>query len=303
MTRILVVGAGGIGGYFGGRMLANGSDVTFLVRPRRAAQLAADGLVIRSPGGDLSIAAPAVTADQLHHPFDAVLLSCKAYDLDDAIASFAPAVGPGTRILPLLNGMRHMDVLRQRFGDAAVLGGQCQISTTLEPDGVIRQFGANQSLSLGVPAGGGDPVAAALAEATQPCGGRLSDSITQDMWEKWVFLATLACATCLLRASVGDITAAGASEVPLGLLAECVAIATRAGFPPRPGVAERFRGVVTQAGVPMTASMLRDVERGNRTEVDHVVGDLLARGEPGASPLLRLAFLQLNSYEARRSHA
>jgi 2-dehydropantoate 2-reductase len=136
--RVLVVGAGAIGGYFGGRLLQAGRDVTFLVRPRRAAQLAQTGPVIRSMLGDVDLPAPpTVTADTLREPFDIVLLSCKAYDLDDAMTSFAPAVGPETAILPLLNGMRHPDALEARFGGDHVLGGQCLISAALDPDGRI----------------------------------------------------------------------------------------------------------------------------------------------------------------------
>src|SRR5277367_2531109 len=120
--RILVVGAGAIGGYFGGRLLQAGRDVTFLVRPRRSAELAGEGLVIKSPLGDVTLKnPPTVQADKLTEKFDVILLSCKAFDLDDAIASFAPAVGPRTAIIPLLNGMRHLDVLDQKFGAEHVL--------------------------------------------------------------------------------------------------------------------------------------------------------------------------------------
>src|SRR5580700_8482441 len=134
--RILVVGAGAMGGYFGGRLLEAGRDVTFLVRPRRAAQLAKTGLLIRSPFGDASLPEPpTVTADALREPFGLIILSCKAYDLESAADSFAPAVGADTAILPLLNGMAHVDYLVARFGGTAALGGQCVISTTLDADG------------------------------------------------------------------------------------------------------------------------------------------------------------------------
>ncbi len=148
--RVLVVGAGAIGGYFGGRLLVAGCDVTFLVRPRRAAELARTGLVIRSKFGDIDLSAPPmVTADTLREPFDIVLLSCKAYDLDDAMAAFAPAVGPQTVILPLLNGIRHLDALEARFGANHVLGGQCQISAVLDPNGQIVHLSDSHSLSFG----------------------------------------------------------------------------------------------------------------------------------------------------------
>src|ERR1700685_3751425 len=148
--RILVVGAGAIGGYFGGRMLAAGADVTFLVRPRRAAELASAGLVIKSPNGDVTLKKPpAVQADRLTDKFDAILLSCKAFDLDDAIKSFAPAVGERTAIIPLLNGMRHLDVLDQKIGASHVLGGLCLTAVTLNEKREVVQLGPVQSLGFG----------------------------------------------------------------------------------------------------------------------------------------------------------
>jgi 2-dehydropantoate 2-reductase len=145
--RILVVGAGAIGGYFGGRMLQAGRDVTFLVRPRRAAELADAGLVIKSPNGDVTLKnPPTVQANKLTEKFDVVLLSCKAFDLEDAIKSFAPAVGPQTAIIPLLNGMLHLDVLDSKFGRERVLGGLCAIAATLNEHREVVQLNPMQSL-------------------------------------------------------------------------------------------------------------------------------------------------------------
>src|ERR1700726_2020088 len=148
--RILVVGAGAIGGYFGGRLLQAGRDVTFLVRPKRAMELARDGLVIKSPNGDVTLKnPPTVQADKLAEKFDAVLLSCKAFDLDDAVKSFAAAVGPQTSIIPLLNGMRHLDVLDGKFGRERVLGGLCAIAVTLNEAREVVQLAPMQSLTFG----------------------------------------------------------------------------------------------------------------------------------------------------------
>src|SRR6202051_162110 len=148
--RVLVVGAGAIGGYFCGRLLQAGRDVTFLVRPKRASELAGAGLVIKSPNGDVTLKnPPAVQADKLADKFDVVLLSCKAFDLDDAIKSFAPAVGPQTVILPLLNGMVHLDVLDQKFGRERVLGGLCAIAVTLNDRREVVQLQPMQSLTFG----------------------------------------------------------------------------------------------------------------------------------------------------------
>jgi 2-dehydropantoate 2-reductase len=209
--RSLVVGAGAIGGYFGGRLLEAGRDVTFLVRPRRAAELARTGLAIRSRLGDADLPGPPlVSAHKLVEPFDLVLLACKAYDLDGAMASFAPAVGRDTAILPLLNGIRHLDALRARFGAASVLGGQCVISTTLDPEGRIVHLGDAHTLTFGELDGSASARIEAIGSEFSAARfqARPSNAILQEMWEKWVFIAASAGITCLMRAAVGDIVAA-----------------------------------------------------------------------------------------------
>src|ERR1700753_4079947 len=120
--RTLVIGAGATGGYFGGRMAQAGRDVTFLVRPKRADALRASGLQIVSPYGDTTLKPQILATGEITAPFDVVLLTVKAYSLDSAIEDFAPAVGRDTMIMPVLNGMRHVDVLMERFGAKAVIG-------------------------------------------------------------------------------------------------------------------------------------------------------------------------------------
>src|SRR5260370_9713061 len=206
--RVLVVGAGAIGGYFGGRMLQAGQDVTFLVRPRRAAELADAGLVIKSPNGDVTLKnPPALLADKLSEKFDVVLLSCKAFDLDDAIKSFAPAVGPNTSIIPLLNGMLHLDILDQKFGRERVLGGLCAIAATLNEKREVVQLQPMQSLNFGERDGKMSDRVRAIAEIMTNgiTGAVASENIVQAMWEKWVFLSTLAASPSLLRTSRGTI--------------------------------------------------------------------------------------------------
>lgn len=301
--RILVVGAGAIGGYFGGRLLAAGRDVTFLVRPRRAAELARTGLIVRSKLGDVDIASPpTVAGDAIAGPFDLVLVSCKAFDLAAAMDSFAPAVGPGTAILPLLNGMAHLDALAARFGAGAVLGGQCAVSLTLDPEGRILHLNDTCGLSYGELDGSSSSRLAAVAEAFAGAGsGGPSQSIKQEMWEKWVFIATAAGITCLMRAAVGDIVAAGAADRAVALLDEISSIAAGQGFAPRAAAGQRARAMLTAAGSPFTASMLRDVENGRAIEADHVLGDLLKRGAGKPTPMLSLAYAHLKAYEARRA--
>lgn len=309
--RTLIVGAGATGGYYGARLAEADADVTFLVRPARAAKLAADGLNVRSPLGDLHLPdPPTVTADKLAGAgrFDLILLSCKAYDLDSAVADLAPAVGPDTAILPVLNGMSHLDVLDARFGAERVLGGSCAIAATLAPDGAIRHMSELCSITYGERDGSRSSRIEAVDALMrglkfQP---RLSDVILQEMWEKWVFLATLAGATTLMRAAVGDIVAApGGTALITALHAECTSVAAASGFEPRAVVAERARAQLTAAGSTFTASMLRDIENRGRIESDHVIGDLIARGERLAPevpfPLLTAVYTGLKAYEARRA--
>lgn len=305
--RILVVGAGAIGGYFGGRMLASGCDVTFLVRPKRAAELATAGLVIKSPNGDVTLKnPPTVQADKLNEKFDVVLLSCKAFDLDDAIKSFAPAVGPQTSIIPLLNGMLHLDVLDGKFGRERVLGGLCAIAVTLNDRREVVQLQPMQSLTFGERDGKLSDRVRAIAEvmASGKFGSVASENIIQEMWEKWVFLASLAASTCLMRASVGNILAApGGRDFILGMLDECSEVASAEGYAPRAPFLERTRGMLTAEGSQMTASMFRDIKAGAPVEADHVIGDLIKRGDAAKVPVpkLRAAYTHLKAYEKQRS--
>ncbi len=307
--RILVMGAGAVGGYFGGRLLQAGRDVTFLVRPARAEALARDGLVIKSRFGDaLLTRPPVVRAGELAAPFDLILLSCKAYDLASAIESMAPAVGPATAILPLLNGMRHLDMLDRQFGADRVLGGQCVIGATLDANGTVVHLNEYHALSFGER--DGRRSARVQATVEQMAGAmfeaRASERIVHEMWEKWALLATLAAGTCLMRASVGQIVqAAGGPEFMLDLLQECASLAGQAGYAPRESFLERTRSMLTAAGSTQTASMLRDIERQAPIESEHIIGDLIRRAPAGSAaagslPLLRLAYLHLQAYQARR---
>jgi 2-dehydropantoate 2-reductase len=303
--RVLVVGAGAIGGYFGGRLLQAGRDVTFLVRPKRASELASAGLVIKSPNGDVTLKnPPTVQADKLAEKFDVVLLSCKAFDLDDAIKSFAPAVGPQTSIIPLLNGMLHLNVLDGKFGNERVLGGLCAIAATLNEAREVVQLAPMQSLNFGERDGGMSDRVRAIAEVfSSITGAAASEHVMQDMWEKWVFLASLAASTCLMRTSVGNILAAtGGKDFLLGMLDECSGIAAAEGFAPAGPFFQRTRGLLTTEGSPMTASMFRDVKAGLPVEADHVIGDLVARADAAKIPVpkLRIAYTHLKAYEKQR---
>jgi len=302
-VRILVVGAGAIGGYFGARLLAAGRDVTFLVRERRAEQLRRSGLVVMSPLGNVNLPTPPLaSAKELKDFYGLILVSSKSYDLESSIADFATAMGPNSRVLPLLNGMRHLDVLDERFGAQRVLGGLARISSTLDADGRIHQLGTFNALAFGC-RDAGETAIDAVAEALRVPGfdALLSRDILHEMLEKWVFIAAAASTTSLMRATVGDIVAADAQDIPVRLLQECAAIAAANGFPPRENARSAGLSILTAPGSAFTASMLRDIEQGRRIEAEHIVGDLLRRASMAApSPLLSTAFAHLRAYEARR---
>jgi 2-dehydropantoate 2-reductase len=304
-VRILVLGAGGVGGYFGGRLVEAGGDVTFLVRERRAAELAADGLVIKSPCGDATLRVQIARAGEPLARYDIVLLCCKAYDLESAMDSIAPAMGAESAVLPVLNGLSHLDRLDQRFGAARVLGGLAQIAATIGAGGRIEHLNKLHRIVFGERDGRRSPRVMALAGllAQGKFDSALSDQIVLEMWEKFVLLASLAGMTCLMRAPVGAIVATAEGVALMGeFVAECTAVATAAGHAPRAAFLARTQGLLTERGSTFTASMLRDIERGGPTEGDHILGDLLRRARTlgVATPLLRTSTCHVEAYAARQ---
>lgn len=303
--RILVLGAGAIGGYYGMQLAEAGADVSFLVRPRRAAGLARDGLQVESRGQRLHRMVPTLLAGQAAAPFDLVLLTCKAYDLAEAVEAIAPAVGGASAVLPLLNGVAQYDLLDARFGAGRVLGGLCYIATTMGADGVVRHTSPGDEIHFGDRAGRPSPLAERLAAlfAGTPVQAAVADDIVQALWEKWFMIAAGAALTCLLRGTVGEIMAAdGGEATAAGMMAECRAIAAALGHAPRSEADERTRRQLTDRQSRWAASMMRDIEAGApRLEAEHVIGDLIRRGQEAgvAAPLLRAAYAQMQIYDAR----
>jgi 2-dehydropantoate 2-reductase len=303
--RVLVVGAGALGGYFGGCLVKAGRDVTFLARGQRAAQLAADGLRITGP--HVSFAGPVRTllADSINEAFGLVLLAVKAYGLDGAMRDMAPGMGPDTMILPVLNGMSHIDTLSSAFGAARVLGGMAQIGATLSVEGLIELRWPHAELVFGELAGGTSERASAIREELSVDGfrARLSAEVTQDMWEKWMIVGTVAGSTCLMRASIGEIIAGGGQEFLLRFFTELRAVGAAAGFAARSKFIGEEMAFLTDAASGAKASMLRDIERGGPTEGEHMLGQLvaLARKHGVATPTLDLAHCHVAAYEVVRS--
>ncbi len=301
--KVLMLGAGATGGYFGGRMLEAGRDVSFLVREHRAAQLRGNGLLVRSPQGDLRLKPRVLISGHIHETFDLVILACKAYDLEAAMTAIAPAVGPETAILPLLNGLRHFELLDERFGADQVLRGLCSIAVRLDSDGAIEHMSEMHALRFGEIDDRRTSRIEAIEALMQGCkfDGRASFSIQQAVWEKWVMLASLAGMTCLMHANVGQIVVAPEGRaLMLDTIDECAAIAAAHGYAPRQHVLDGTRTILTEPGSRAKASMLRDLEQGGKVEADHILGDLIARGAKHgiAAPLLRAAHASLKIHEA-----
>lgn len=301
--RILVLGAGATGAYFGARLIQAGHSVSFLVRPARAERLQRDGLRVNSPNGDFAASVTVLTRVPPGSAFDLVLLSCKAYDLDAAVAAIAPAVTAQTRVLPLLNGLRHLELLDLAFGRERVWGGLCHISVALQADGSVLQLGQLQRLTFGArgPDLRLDELAAALRDT--PVELRRSERIVEAMWEKFTFLATLAGMTCLMRGTIGEIVATADGVALLRRChAEACAVAAVAGHPVTETALAEAQTILTTPASPLKASMLRDLQSGGVTEAEHILGDLVARGDAQGQqlPLLRAALSHLRVYENRR---
>ena len=303
--KVLVLGAGAIGGYFGGRMALAGVDVTFLVRPGRRAQLNADGLVVESSMGNFRIPVKTVEAGELRPEYDVVLLTCKSYDLESAIEAIAPAMQGNCAVVPMLNGMSHFETLDARFGQDNVMGGLCAIVATMKKDGTIVHMGPLHRIVVGNRTAAGAARAKAFADALalSKVEAEYSEVIAQDLWEKVVFLSAAAALTCLFRANIGEIMAApGGPEAVDRMLKTNIEIAAAVGYPLRPAAIE-FCNARLKTPSALTASMLRDLESGGQIESDHIVGLMLnlAREHKLDDTMLSVAFTHLKAYENRRA--
>ena len=312
MVKVLVLGAGGVGGYFGGRLQEAGGDVTFLVRPKRQQILAEHGLRIESPVGNVTLPAKTLTDAQLLDQisqgvsYDFVFLTAKAYDLDNAISSIRPAIGIDTVLIPALNGMAHIDRLNSEFDKNNVMAGCVIIQSTLTPDGVVRHLNDEAIGFLGAQQGGSDARASYFASLYDHAKGiKVSavENAMQRMWNKWVRLAALAGMTCLMRANVGEISrAVGGEEAMLEFLERNNDVATAAGFPLKDNQIDDTGNFLTGSHSMVTASMLRDLEHGYKTEGDHILGDLLRRAKIFGidHKILSLAYTNVKAYDERR---
>ncbi|WP_421993147.1 2-dehydropantoate 2-reductase [Roseococcus sp.] len=308
--RILILGAGALGGYYGARLIQGGAaeEVAFLVRPKRKALLDANGLVVKSPIGDFTLPVKTVTAEAPGTGWDVVLLSCKAYDLDSAIEAIRPAVGPDTMVLPILNGLSHLTTLQEAFGEKAVIGGIAKIAATLTPEGHVHHMQPPADILFGEIEGGMSPRIEALAKVFQAAPHiktTASENIMDEMWAKLVMLGSLAALTVLMRANIGQIIRAGGQELILRMFRLSSAIAAANGHPVSEATQAGMERNFTNPKSTATASMFRDLLGGGPIEIEHVVGFLVEAGKGAALDvtLLEAALVNGKAYEVQRAEA
>lgn len=302
--KILVVGAGATGGYFGAQLQRAGRDVAFLVRSQRAEVLRERGLRIIGPGAEAALTPRLVAASDLDDAYDLVLVSVKATTLPAAIADVAAAVGPNTTVLPFLNGLAHMAALNKAFGPEAVLGGVVRVITTVDENGDIVQLAPLADMVIGEQEGGVSERVRRIESVLSGAGFdvAVSAGIRTAMWHKWVFISTLGALNTLVRGSVGDAVAAPSGDrLGPAIAAEAAAVSAAAGHPVPEQALQNIMAFTTRPGSTDTASLYRDLAAGRPTEVEQIFGDLTARaralGVP--TPLLDLATLSLRVHEAR----
>jgi 2-dehydropantoate 2-reductase len=312
--RFLVLGAGGLGGVFGAALIEGGAEVAFLVRARRAEQLARDGLVIKTPGEIpgrvIRHRVKALSAGALDGPYDSVLLACKAYDLDGAIDAIAPALGADSAVFPMLNGIAHIARLTERLGAAHVLGGMTTVNAHLSPTGEITRFAELPGrTALGELDGRVSARCTAIARALEQGGvpSTVSPRILAEMWEKFAAFAAIAAIATVTRASAGEVAATehGAAFVT-GIVEECARVTGAEGYPPPPAIGALVRDLYARTGSPYRPSILVDLEHGRPTEGEHTIGDLVRRAAQHGIPVpaLRAALCALEAHEIiRRTQA
>lgn len=303
--RILMAGAGATGGYFGARLAQAGQDVTFLVRERRFQQLQMNGLVLQTPQGTEKLEPQLIQARSLSDHYDLIIITVKSFALEQLMEDIAPAVGPDTLIMPILNGMRHIATLQQRFGDNKVIGGLCKINATLGESGEVIQMTPLHQLYYGALDGNNDArlqrVDAALR--TSQVDNRFSDNIMDELWEKWLLLSTLGAVCCLARGDTQQIlTTRGGEALLQGIFSEILAVISVEGYQPRPAVTARIFELLNNPETPMTSSMYRDLTQGFDIEADQVIGDLLLRAKRKGlmTPLLNAVDVNLQVYLQQR---
>ena len=286
--RIAIIGAGGVGGYFGARVQQAGADVHFVARGAHLAALRSSGLTVESPLGDLHLPRINVTDNPADiGTADLVWLSVKLWDMEGAIRSMRPLIGPDTGIISFQNGVQKDDLLRAAFGERAVMGGVAYIATNIDRPGVIKHTGTMQRLIFGEYDGRRSTRAEALLDFCVRGGinAELSDDVRRAIWEKFVFLVGLSGSTTTMRETIGPIRSNPRSRAFLSdLMRETVAVGRALGVALPADYADQRLAFVDGLPEVMTSSMHHDLKAGKRLEVSWLSGGVAQLGEKAGVP-------------------
>lgn len=286
--RIAIMGSGGLGGYFGARLVQGGAaDVHFIARGKHLEAMRRDGLRVEGPE-PIHVKPVHATGDPAAVGVaDVVLLCVKLWDTEQAIAQIRPMVGPDTAIISFQNGVLKDQYLRAAFDEHQLMGGVGYVATTIEAPGVIRQTGPMQRLVFGEFDGSRSPRGEALLAACLAGGikAELSSEIVREIWQKYVFLVGLSGTTTTMRKPIGPIRANAQTRAFLhDVMHEVVAVARAHGV----GVPEDYAQVRLQladeVSPDMTSSMHHDLQRGNRLEVRWLSGGVVELGRAKGVP-------------------
>lgn len=282
--KIAVMGSGGLGGLYGGRLAHAGYDVSFIARGAHLAAMREHGLLIdNAPHATIHVPRVRATDDPAAvGVVDLVLIAVKLWDTESAVAAIRPMVGPQTVVMSLQNGVMKDDTLRRAFGEAAVMGGVAYVATQIARPGVIRQTGSMQRFIFGEYDGRRSARAEQLLEALGRAGiqAEISDDIRRTLWEKYVFLVGLSGTTATMRSTIGPIRANPRSRAFLHeLLEETVAVGRAHGVRLPERYADERLAFLDTVPPEMTSSMHHDLEHGNRLEVAWLSGGVVQLGE------------------------
>lgn len=299
--RILVVGAGAVGGYFGARLIEKGVDVTFLVRTKRQGQLKEKGLIVNSIHGDIHIFPQTITTIDPNKPFDIIILATKAYHFTQSLQDIKPFIDSETTILPLLNGIQHLEVLKEMYPNSHILGGLCFIESTLDMEGNIWQKSSTHDVLYGELSGENTERIQQIEKlfSGTKANFRKRNRILTDMWHKYMHIAGFSGITTLFRSSIGPILESEYGlEILKKLYTEIDTIMKATNAPIDENMVERQIQICKQQQYTMKSSMLLDMEKGQLVEADHLQGYLLqlAKQHQIDAPYLELVYTNLKIY-------
>lgn len=292
--RMVIIGAGGVGGYFGARLAAAGEDVSFVARGEHLAAMQARGLQVLSSLGDLRLQPVRATDNPASlGTADLVMIATKLWSTDESIATARPMMGPDSTIVSFQNGVQAEDKLIAAFGRERVLGGVANIAALIETPGVIRHNGSMALLQFGELGGARSPRVEALEAACRRAGidCRVPDDILRAIWEKFVFLASMSAMTSLTRLPVGPLREDPDTRALMRQMCEeVVAVGRARGIAFGPEAADTILARLDALPPGMVASMQGDLLRGNRLELPWLSGDVVRMGQASGVPTPAHAF-------------